>query len=1212
MTPQDFIDRWKDSGGAEMANSQSFLKELCDLLEVPQPSPTHSDESHNTYVFEKAVQFNNGDGTYSTGRVDLYRQGCFVLESKQGSERKAAELAPLAATTQAKKHRVGTAKRGTAAWNQSMTKARGQAKRYAEALPEWPPLLVVVDVGHCFDLYADFSLTGKNYVPFPDPKSYRIELKQLADDQILDQLKALWLDPHSLDPSRRAAQVTRDLAAKLAELAKRLEAQPKRAAGFNPADHAKTDNQGKKSHSRAAGFNPAVPLAETDTQGQETHARTAGINPAAHGKKYTPDQVSQFLMRCLFTMFAEDVELLGVPDPTEPGLRTEGKFTALLKSLRSAPQNFVPMVEALWQTMNTGGFSVVLRENVKRFNGGLFEDCTALPVEPDHLELLIESAEANWSHVEPAIFGTLLERALDPHERHKLGAHFTPRAYVDRLVMPTLIEPLREAWDNAYATAVQQYTDGDADAARKTVRQFHGELCETHVLDPACGSGNFLYVALELMKRLEGEVLNALLEFGEKQRPLLTIDPHQFLGIEVNPRAAAITDLVLWIGYLQWHFRTRGREPLKEPIIRKFHNIECRDAVLDWDAVEPVIGEDGQPVSRWDGRTTKPHPVTGEEVPDETARVEEVRYLNPRKAEWPKADFIVGNPPFIGTARMRYALGDGYTEAIRKTYSEVPESCDYVMYWWKAAAELARSGGVRRFGFIATNSLRQTFNRRVLQTQMTSKPPLSILFAIPDHPWVDAALGAAVRISMTVAEAGSAVGRLLKVAGRELPDEVGGGVPLVERWGDIQSDLTIGANVAGALPLQSNTEISGRGVTLFGSGFIVTREQATKLGLGKMEELGHHIREYRNGRDITQSPRGALVIDLLGLNIDEVRQRFPEVYQWVLSRVKPERDQNNRASYRDNWWIHGEPRRALRPILKGLSRYITTVETSKYRFFVFLDHSILPDNMLVAIGLDDPYSLGILSSSIHATWALAVGGRLGVGNDPRYNKTRCFETFPFPETTEDQKQKIRDLAEQLDAHRKRQQEKHSGLTMTGMYNVLEKLRAGEALSAKEQTIHEQGLVSVLKQIHDDLDAAVAAAYGWPAELADEEILVRLVELNHQRAEEEARGIVRWLRPEFQNPSGPTSVQQHLAIEEKKPKKGKVKAAAKAKKNPWPKTLPQRVKAVRDALTSQHSPVTVEELATTFSRAKREDVQELLETLVAIGQARQVDDLRYAA
>jgi len=1148
-TPEAFIQRWKDSAGAELANSQLFLTELCDLLDVPHPDGTVADNDQNVYTFEKTVQFSNGDGTFSHGRVDLYRKECFVLESKQGSERKAVQQAEaLATVTKQKKLKTGTAKRGTAHWHEAMTKARKQAEGYAKALPEWPPFLIVADVGHCFDLYADFSGTGKLYQPFPDPKNFRIPLADLALPEVREKLRAIWLDPHALDISKQSAKVTRELASRLAKLAKSLEQQ-------------------------------------VDDQGQ---------------KRYPPEDVAHFLMRCLFTMFAEDVNLIP--------LRS---FTELLESLREQPEGFAHVVEALWKDMNSGSpFSPILRTQIKQFNGGLFESQQALPLNRDQLELLIEAAHAQWQDVEPAIFGTLLERALDPHERHKLGAHYTPRAYVERLVMPTIIEPLREQWDETYAAAAQLRTEEKSKEAIEQIRDFHEQLCETRVLDPACGSGNFLYVALELMKRLEGEVLNALREFGDSQLPLLTIDPHQFLGIEVNPRAAAITDLVLWIGYLQWHFRTRPDDHLNEPIIRKFHNIECRDAVLAWDRVEPVTDDDGNPVTRWDGRTTKPHPVTGEEVPDETARVQELRYVNPRKAEWPEAEYVVGNPPFIGPAMMRSALGNGYTEAIRKTYKELPESCDFVMYWWHNAAELTRSEKVRRFGFIATNSLRQTFNRRVVAPHLEAANPLSIVFAIPDHPWVDSADGAAVRISMTVGVPGMATGFLWQILDERDTGQLEKDVQFKVYDGIILPNLHMGADVSSVNGLLANSNLSNRGVCLFGSGFIVSHDQASDLGLASNPRSEKWIRSYRNGRDLTQRPRDVLVIDLFPLNIEEVRTELPEIFQWIVNHVKPERDQNRDKTIREKWWLHGRPRPELREAINGLTRYIATPETTKHRLFSFLGCSTTPDNALVVVASEDAFLLGWLSSRIHVVWSLALGGRLGVGNDPRYNKTRCFETFPFPLPTEPQKQRIRQLAEQLDAHRKRQQELHSGLTMTGMYNVLEKLRSGEALTAKEQTIHEQGLVSVLKQIHDDLDAAVFEAYGWPADLSDEEILERLVALNHERAEEEARGIVRWLRPEFQNPGG-TSQTQLAAETAQQAKPKKAAKTSKAKKKPWPKRLPQQMRELRLALHEQSAPCVAADLAKGFTRAPKKLVGELLETLVDVGQARVTDDGRYA-
>ena len=419
-------------------------------------------------------------------------------------------------------------------------------------------------------------------------------------------------------------------------------------------------------------------------------------------------------MRCIFTMFAEDVELL-----------PKDSFKTLLEGRRGKLATFPDMVRSLWTAMDRGDFSPILERKLLRFNGQLFADPTALPLTDAQLELLIGAAGADWKAVEPAIFGTLLERALNPVERHKLGAHYTPRAYVERLVIPTIVEPLREDWSAVQTAAVTLAKANKLEEAREEVQGFLKKLCSVTVLDPACGSGNFLYVTLEHLKRLEGEVRDALRGFGEKQEVFegvgFTVDPHQLLGIELNPRAAAIAELVLWIGYLQWHFRTFGNRMPAEPVIKAFRNIECRDAVLAYDRTEPVLDEASRPVTRWDGRTTKPHQVTGEEVPDETAQVPVLRYINPKKAIWPKADYIVGNPPFVGTRRMRLTLSDGYVEALTRAMPEVPENADYVMYWWDQAAELLRSGGLRQFGLITTNSISQSFNRATLRRHLSAK-----------------------------------------------------------------------------------------------------------------------------------------------------------------------------------------------------------------------------------------------------------------------------------------------------------------------------------------------------------------------------------------------------------------------------------------------------------------------------------------------------------
>lgn len=1141
----EFIERWQGVEASELATSQSFIRELCTLLQVAVPHAT----AEKDYMFERPVTFKHGNGTESAGRIDCYRQGAFVLEAKKLNK---------------------TLGKG---FDDAMLRARAQAEGYARALPSAegrPPFLLVVDVGNVIEVYAEFSRSGATYTPFPDPASHRIALADLVKLEVQARLKAIWLDPLTLDPTRTSAKVTRKVAASLAEVARSLEA-----------------------------------------SGNTTEA------------------VAGFLTRCLFTMFAEDVGLLPV---TNDGQKV---FTDLLKRFRNDPPTLGRMLNALWQDMDRGGFSAVLTQDVLRFNGKLFKQPVVLPLQKSQIDLLIDAANADWTEVEPAIFGTLLERALNPRERHSLGAHYTPRAYVERLVLPTVIEPLRADWSNVQAAVLLLANEASElktkkhaekmEAARVEVRRFHHALTQVRVLDPACGSGNFLYVTLEHMKRLEGEVLDLLATLGDTQQRLdvdgLTVDPHQFLGIEINPRAAAIAELVLWIGYLQWHFRTRSNAQPPQPVLKDFANIECRDGVLAYDRIELAQDANGAPITRWNGTGFKMHPVTGEKIPDEAASVMQLVYVNPRKAAWPQADFIVGNPPFIGAAPMRAALGDGYVEALRSVWKDVPSSADFVMYWWQHAAEQVRVGRTRRFGLITTNSLRQTFNRRVVEQHLAATPPLSLLFAIPDHPWVDSGDGAAVRISMSVGAAGTLPGSLLSVTAEKfMVDDDAVHIEMAESIGSIYADLTVGANVAGAKALRANLGISNRGVQLFGPGFIVTQQEAQTLGLGTVPCLEKHIRPYRNGRDLTDVPRGVLVIDMLGITSEQLRDNYPAVFQWLLERVKPERDQNNRASYRNNWWIHGEPRKEMRKSLSGLNRYIATVETAKHRTFQFLSIDVLPDNMLVAICSTDACHLGTLSSRVHGVWALAVGGTLE--DRPRYNKTRCFETFPFPSDdtglTAELQARIADLAEQIDAHRKRQQAANPGLTLTSMYNVLEQLRSGKLLTQKEKIIHEQGLVGLLKTLHDELDAMVLAAYGW-SDLADAlsnepqpatlTLLQRLVILNAARATEEAAGIVRWLRPAFQNPVSQAAVlpeqdQSSMTLEDGYvPAPSNANASAQA--TAWPLSLPEQVRAVAAALAAAPVGLPLTTLAAQFKGKGqwKKDLLPILETLAALGRAR---------
>lgn len=1141
-----FIAQWRDTGGSELANTQSFINGLASLIGVPAPDGSRTNDAHNDYVFERRVFQDNGDGTKAFGRIDCYKRDCFILEAKQGSEadRAAAskgedDLDIFGQTASARMKR-GTARRGTPGWVKAMDAAKLQAERYAKALPVdhgWPPILLVADIGYCIEVHADFTGTGKAYTQFPDRARYRIMLEDLQHEEVRERLRAIWTDPKSLDPAIRAARVTRDIADLLARVSKRLE-----------------------------------------------------------DRGYNAETTSGFLMRVLFTMFAED-----------SGLIPHGSFTTMLKNQRAHPQHLEQQLSALWAAMDKGEFSPALGVPLKQFNGYLFKDRTAIPLEAEELEVLIRAGEHVWTEVEPAIFGTLLERALNTKERAKLGAHYTPRAYVERLIGPTIMEPLRADWNAVRVAAGQLIDEGKADEARSYVEQFHARLAQTKVLDPACGTGNFLYVAMARMKELEGEVLEYLLQLGDDQYVAEitghTITPENFLGIEINPRAAAIAQLVLWIGYLQWHFRVNGADRAPpEPILRDVRTIENRDALIDYDDKVLERDEHGQPLSRWDGETMKIHPVTGKKVPDEDARVEVYRYVKPRASKWPKADFIVGNPPFIGGKDVRERLGDGYFDALFAT-TDVPESADFVMHWWDKAALAARKAGTRRFGFVTTNSITQVFSRRVIAKHLDAKDRVSLLFAIPNHPWVDEKDGAAVRIAMTVAASMNSDGQLLNVIDEsEAPNRI----EFSQAIGAVSSDLRIGADVAATKALRSNAKMSVRGVELHGDGYQISRSDFSAWTPENPNFYGRYVKPYWAAKDLLRRDRRLMIVDLFDQDETGLRENAPSLYQHLLQTAKPSRATKGVEARRRLWWRLALPHRDLRDSLQNLDRYVVTAVTSKHRWFVFANGAYVPDQSLMVFPTNDPLWLGLLSARPHLVWAPIAGGRLGVGDDSRYNNTRCFDPFPFPaDVPEPLKDKIRADAEALDALRKRVLEAHEDLTLTKLYNVLEALREGRALTDAERDMHDRGLVTLIRQHHDAIDALVAEAYGWPADLSDEEILTRLVALNKERAAEEARGLIRWLRPEFQAPDYTAPVTQTLDF-------GEAVAVVPDNVIPWPGTLPEQVSAIQQVLATAAHPLAPQDVARAFKGKRAATVRPVLEALAGIGMARRLGDGRYAA
>ncbi|MEG4396969.1 DNA methyltransferase [Microcoleus sp. BROC3] len=1108
---ETFITRWAGSSGNERANYQLFFAEMCDALGVDRPFDKGR-IPNDPYCFDKDVKIFHPSGKVTPGFVDFYKAEHFLIEAKQGG-------------TTGKK---GTAKRGTNTYLREMEKAFVQAIAYTRSLSSKPPFLLTCDIGDHFELWMGFSGDYGGY-----GARREIGLMELRKADVFDLFVDIFSNPQQRNPEKIAARVTREVAADLAELAKRMEA------------------------------------------------------------NVDPQQVAQFLMRCIFTMFAEDV-----------GLLKEHLFTQALETRWILnPKTFKPEVEALWEAMNEGT-SFGFHGKLLRFNGGLFAESQAFALTKAQLEVLLQAAKRDWCNVEPAIFGTLLERALDSRERSKLGAHYTPRSYVERLVKPVVMEPLGDRWIAVQAEVKQLLNAGESEPTanqRKKVQSvleaFLTELQGVKILDPACGSGNFLYVTLDLLKGLESEVLRRLEDVtgsAQLRLDIAQVNPSQFLGIEINPRAAAIADLVIWIGYLQWHFRRFGDIPPIEPVLREYKNIEWGDAVLAYDGMEPDVDAAGKVRTRWGGRMMK-SPVTGEDIPDATNQVTIYRYLNPRAAEWQEADYIVSNPPFIGNFKMREILGDGYVEALRKVYKDVPDTVDFVMYWWHKAAELVRIGKIYTFGLITTNTLSQVRQRKVVEYHQSQNNPIQLFFTVPDHPWVDE--GASVRIAMTAGELKKAenlaqnirMGTVTSTELGETPED--SAESLTISWksiGKIFSNLQSGSDVGSTLPLNSNEKLSCPGVQLCGPGFILESENVEKVE-------NEVIFSYLHGRDFMQTSRNVKVIDLFNLKIEEVQRMYPKAYQWVLERVKPQRETSRDKRLRENWWLFERPRPDLRSAIKGLQRYIATVETSKHRVFAFLDSQVLPDKRLIAIALDDAYFLGVLSSRVHVTWSLAAGGTLE--DRPIYSKTVCFDPFPFPDPTDNQKQTIRELGERLDSHRKRVQATHPEITITGMYNLLEKLRQGEPLDDKDKAFNQKALVSTLKQIHDELDAAVFAAYGWEPTLTDDQILENLVTLNAQRAEEERNGLIRWLRPDYQAP-GETYIQPSLAGITTETET----AITPTEQQPFPKTLKEQLWAIRDLFRTQSGEWTAAQVTAHFKGANRKQkvILDCLESLEDLG------------
>jgi hypothetical protein len=405
-------------------------------------------------------------------------------------------------------------------------------------------------------------------------------------------------------------------------------------------------------------------------------ARFASLAKTLCDRGHEPHRVAHFLNKLLFCLFAEDV-----------GLLPRQLFTRLLENGVKSPDYLGPLLQGLFKAMATGGpFGV---EVIDRFNGGLFDGDDTLPLERAEVQALLDVSRLDWSAIEPAIFGTLFERGLDPAKRSQLGAHYTDRDSILRIIDPVIREPLLAEWE-----AVLAEIEKDRSKTRKKAQDayagFLERLRDFRVLDPACGSGNFLYLALQTLKDLEHRViLEAEAQGLPRQFP--SVGPEAVRGIELNPYAAELARVTVWIGEIQWMLK-HGYSLNKNPILRPLDTIEQRDAII-----EIIQGADGNGVEE-NGHAMQGEPYHAEEP------------------SWPPADVIIGNPPFLGGSKLLRELGESYVSRLRGLYQgRVPGGADLVCYWFEKARAHIEQGKARRAGLVATNSLRGGANRKVLE-----------------------------------------------------------------------------------------------------------------------------------------------------------------------------------------------------------------------------------------------------------------------------------------------------------------------------------------------------------------------------------------------------------------------------------------------------------------------------------------------------------------
>jgi hypothetical protein len=883
--------------------------------------------------------------------------------------------------------------------HKDLNAAYSQLQLYREAL-ENPPLLVVCDMDR-FEVRTNFTRKAT--------RLYAFNLARLPDPANLDVLHKVFFDPDALSPDVTREKITEEAAERFGELAKGM--------------------------------------------GQR------GI-PA--------DRAGHFLMKLIFCMFGEGI-----------GLLPAGVFSRIVDAGKLNTASFNQRLKNLFAAMAKGGpFG---EHDIAWFNGGLFADTDVIPLMLSEAAALAQICKYDWASIEPSVFGTLFERILDPDKRSQIGAHYTSRQDIETLLKPVLLAPLEREWEEVQRKCEGALVAGAASEGsrrrgksamakpssqrkkfERVLLDFSQRLAHVSVLDPACGSGNFLYVALHMLLDLEKEVIAYATARGLSILP--HVSPTQLAGLEINAYAQQLAQVAIWIGYLQWMHQNGFKTP-DHPVLAPIESIRHMDAILDLSDAK-----------------------------------------KPKEPEWPEAEFVVGNPPFLGYSKLRAHLGHEYVESLFNRYDgRVSNQSDICCYWFEKARTAIADGTCRRAGLLATQGIRGGKNREVLKA---IKDTGEIFFAVSDQPWV--LEGANVHVSLIAFDDGTETNKELDC----------------KRVPCINANLTATADLVAAARQRDNLGIAFVGGFKFGS-FDIEDEDAKRLLKAPSLDLPNScvVRPWTNGRDILGRSRRMWIIDF-GVDMPlERASRFDAPFSVVQERVKPERDVMRRARRRDRWWLHGESAMNLREAIALLPRFIATPRVAKYRIFVWVRPETLIDGQLIAFARADDLFFGILQSRAHELWALKTGTRLETR--PRYTPTSCFETFPLPEPTKAQEAAIAEAACELDALRSRwlnppEWTKTEILEFPGSVDgpwaryVVEPDQRGigtvrwprvvpkdadcaASLKARTLTNLYNQRPAWLALAHQKLDAAVFAAYAWDPAISDEELLERLLALNLERS-----------------------------------------------------------------------------------------------------------------